>query len=413
MDMLVEIEKKVKSNSKFSNREISLLKELHSTGFPNTKNEEWKYISFEKVLQNSFDLEGNSNSKLSISTELIPNVEVYKLIFVNGKFNVELSTKLASQDGFTLSQESNIESNSYREYNKDGFIVLNEVFNPTSFKINILKGEIISKPIAIYHIHSSVDLNSISFPNITIEIEENAQASFLEVYASEKPVIAFSNSILNFNIQKNALVEYYKLFNCNENSHHVGTTQVNQLGKSIFHATTINLSGGLIRNNLNIAIHSEYSDSKIYGLNFLSGETTVDNHTVVDHKVANCESTELYKSALDDDATAIFNGKIYVRADAQKTNAYQSSKNILLSNSATANSKPQLEIWADDVKCSHGHATGQLDKDALFYLKARGIGDKEAKAMLTQAFVQDVLNTIKIEPLKAYCEQLVSQRFAS
>jgi Fe-S cluster assembly protein SufD len=173
---------------------------------------------------------------------------------------------------------------------------------------------------------------------------------------------------------------------------------------------TISLNGAIVRNNLNIAMEAEYSESHFYGLYFLKGNSHVDNHTVVDNVKPNCVSNELYKGIVDDKGTAVFNGKIFVQRDAQKTNAFQSNKNILLSENATVNTKPQLEIYADDVKCSHGCTVGQLDEESLFYMRSRGITEKAAKSLLVHAFALDVLEHIRLEPIREYVDHIISER---
>jgi Fe-S cluster assembly protein SufD len=190
----------------------------------------------------------------------------------------------------------------------------------------------------------------------------------------------------------------------------VSTTHFRQVGKSCIHAVTISLNGDIVRNNLNMVMETAHSEAHMYGLYFLNGATHVDNHTVVDNVQPHCQSNELYKGIIDDSATAVFNGKIYVQKDAQKTNAFQSNKNILLSEAATVNTKPQLEIFADDVKCSHGCTIGQLDEEALFYLQSRGISKKAAQSLLVQAFAIDILEHIKPIEIRAYVEQLISER---
>ena len=165
-----------------------------------------------------------------------------------------------------------------------------------------------------------------------------------------------------------------------------------------------------MRNNLNIAMEAEHSESNLFGLYFIKGQSHIDNHTVVDNVKPNCLSNELYKGIIDDKGTAVFNGKIFVEPQAQKTNAFQSNKNILLSNNATVNTKPQLEIYADDVKCSHGCTIGQLDEEGLFYLQSRGISKKTARSLLVHAFAIDILDHIKPEPIRNYVDQLISER---
>jgi Fe-S cluster assembly protein SufD len=170
------------------------------------------------------------------------------------------------------------------------------------------------------------------------------------------------------------------------------------------------MDGKFIRNNLQVILDGEGCESHLLGLYLVQGDTLVDNHTVVDHKKANAFSNELYKGIVDDNARGVFNGKIFVRPNAQKTNAFQSNRNILLSDKATVNTKPQLEIWADDVKCSHGCTTGQLDEEALFYLRARGIGEDTARAMMLYAFAGEVIESLKSETIKSYIDSLISER---
>jgi Fe-S cluster assembly protein SufD len=205
-------------------------------------------------------------------------------------------------------------------------------------------------------------------------------------------------------------LEYYRIQNDSPNASQVNTTHIRQVGKSLVNTVTVSLDGGIVRNNLNIAMEAEHSESHFYGLYFLKGNTHVDNHTVVDNVKPHCESNELYKGVVDDRATAVFNGKIFVQKDAQKTNAYQSNKNLLLSNEASVNTKPQLEIFADDVKCSHGCTVGQLDEEAFFYLRSRGISEKAAKSLLIHAFAVDILEHIKPEKVRAYVDRLIAER---
>jgi Fe-S cluster assembly protein SufD len=211
-------------------------------------------------------------------------------------------------------------------------------------------------------------------------------------------------------MEKDSLVDYYKIQNDASHCNLVSTTHFRQIGKSVMNAVTISLDGSLIRNNLNIAMDAEYTEAHLYGLYFLDGKTHVDNHTVVDNMKPHCLSNELYKGIMDGESTAVFNGKIFVQPDAQKINAFQSNKNILLSDTASVNTKPQLEIFADDVKCSHGCTVGQLDEEGLFYLRSRGITEKMAMSMLVHAYIIDILDKIKLEAIRNYIDQLISDR---
>jgi Fe-S cluster assembly protein SufD len=220
----------------------------------------------------------------------------------------------------------------------------------------------------------------------------------------------FASHVMEVVVEKDANLEYYKIQNDVPQSSQVSTTLLRQVGKSYVHTVTISLDGNIVRNNLNIALEAEYAEANLHGLYFLKGKSHIDNHTVVDHVKPNCQSNELYKGIIADDGTAVFNGKIFVQPDAQKTNAFQSNKNILMSESASVNTKPQLEIFADDVKCSHGCTVGRLDEEGMFYLQSRGISEKIARSLLVHAFAVDILEHIKPEPLRNYIDQLISER---
>jgi len=235
----------------------------------------------------------------------------------------------------------------------------------------------------------------------------------VETYATIGSSESFTNQVMEIVVEKEALLEYYKIQNDSAVNNQVSTTHIRQTGKSYSHVVTVSLNGGIIRNNLNLVLEAEYSEGHLYGLYFQGGHTHVDNHTVVDNVTPHCYSNELYKGIIDDKASAVFNGKIFVQPQAQKTNAYQSNKNILLSADASVNTKPQLEIYADDVKCSHGCTIGQLDEDGLFYLRSRGISEKKAQSLLVQAFAIDILEHIKLLPIREYVDGLISHRLES
>jgi Fe-S cluster assembly protein SufD len=262
----------------------------------------------------------------------------------------------------------------------------------------------------IYNITDARSANILSQPRTLVYVGENAQVQMTETYVTVGMAESFTNQVMEVVVEKDAIVDYYKIQNDVAQSSQVSTTHFRQLGKSVVTAVTISLNGGIVRNNLNMVMESEYSEANLFGLYFLRGNTHVDNHTIVDNRKPHLLSNELYKGIVDDNATAIFNGKIFVQQDAQKINAFQSNKNILLSDNATVNTKPQLEIYADDVKCSHGCTVGQLDEEAMFYLQSRGISEKAAKSLLVHAFAIDILEHIKPEPIRTYVDQIISER---
>jgi Fe-S cluster assembly protein SufD len=221
----------------------------------------------------------------------------------------------------------------------------------------------------------------------------------------------FNNALTEIVVDTDAILDHYKIQDEHELGNLVSTTQVIQKKQSVFTTHTSTLSGSLVRNNLTIVLDDEHIESHLNGLYLTADNQVVDNHTVVDHRKPNCNSNQLYKGIIDGKSTATFNGKIFVRKDAQKTNAFQSNKNILLSETGTINTKPQLEIYADDVKCSHGSTTGKLDEEKIFYLRARGIGIINAKKLLMHAFASEVVNTIKNVGLREYVEDKISKKF--
>jgi Fe-S cluster assembly protein SufD len=287
---------------------------------------------------------------------------------------------------------------------------LNTAFVQGGVFLYVKKGSVVSHPVYIYTITDARHESVLSQPRSLIYIGENAQAELVETYVTLGNADSFTNQVMEVAIEKDARVGYYKIQNDRPQANLVSTTHFRQLGKSYLHTVTITLNGGIVRNNLNVVLEAEHCESHLYGLYFLSGDSHVDNHTIVDNVKPNCYSNELYKGVMTGKAVGVFNGKIFVRKDAQKTNAYQSNKNILLSPDASVNTKPQLEIFADDVKCSHGCTVGQLDEDALFYLQSRGVPASIAQSLLVRAYATDILEHITPKAIHDYIEQLISQR---
>jgi Fe-S cluster assembly protein SufD len=242
-------------------------------------------------------------------------------------------------------------------------------------------------------------------------VEENAQATIVETYSGEG--VYFTNGVTEIALDQDANLDHYKIQIESEEACHVATQQLEQAGPSVFTSHNISFGGALVRNDINSRLGGEHIESTINGLYVVNGRQHVDNHTAIDHAVPNCNSHELYKGIMDGRSTGVFNGKIFVRQDAQKTDAKQTNQNLLLSEDAVIDTKPQLEIYADDVRCTHGATVGQLDADSLFYLRSRGIGLAEARAMLVHAFASDVLNRIKLEDLRERLEEALLRKLGS
>jgi Fe-S cluster assembly protein SufD len=397
---------------------------FNTLGIPTVKNEEWKYTRISSVFNKQYAFNPESLSS-SISQQDLDAIrfpgfeEANELVFVNGLYSSALST-IRSGNLTVLSLEEATQ-NEYRDlvlhylghsgkYINDGLNALNTAFAAEGVFIHVKKGNIVEHPVYIYNIVDSKTANIFSQPRTLIYVAENAQVIFAESYTTIGKAESFINQVTEVVVEQDALLEYYRIQNDSAHANQVNTTHIRQVGKSLVNTVTVSLDGGIVRNNLNIAMESEHSESHFYGLYFLKGNTHVDNHTIVDNVKPHCESNELYKGVVDDSATAVFNGKIFVQKDAQKTNAYQSNKNLLLSNEATVNTKPQLEIYADDVKCSHGCTVGQLDEEAFFYLRSRGVGEKAAKSLLIHAFAVEILEHIKPVKVRQYVDELIAKR---
>jgi Fe-S cluster assembly protein SufD len=397
---------------------------FNTLGVPTVKNEEWKYTRIGSVFNKEYAFNPENLSSTLTEGDLnsirFPgNQEANELVFVNGLYSSELS--IIRSENLTVISLEEATKNQYREivlqhlghstkYINDGLNALNTAFAAEGVFIHVKKGNIVEHPVYIYNINDARTTNILSQPRTLIYISENAQVIIAETYATFGASESFTNQVMEIVVEKDAMVEYYKIQNDASHTNQVTTTHIRQTGKSLVNTVTVSLDGGIVRNNLNIAMEAEHSESHFYGLYFLKGNSHVDNHTVVDNVKPHCESNELYKGIVDDNGTAVFNGKIFVQRDAQKTNAFQSNKNILLSENASVNTKPQLEIFADDVKCSHGCTVGQLDEEGLFYLRSRGISERAAKSLLVHAFAIDILEHIKPEPIREYVDRLISER---
>jgi Fe-S cluster assembly protein SufD len=416
-----EDRKKAGALTGFSEKAMS---DFQQWGLPAIRHEEWKYTRVSKLFRDDlqYGLSANSIKQDDLDIFRLPGAEsATELVFVNGIFNAELSIIRHSQEELLAIPLDEAAAGDYagfvREnlghsaaYHPDGIHALNAAFASGGLFIAAKKGKIIEQPVYIYNLADSRPGFIFAQPRTLVLVEAAAQLQIATQYITIGGNESFTNEVFEIVAEKDAIVDYYKIQNEGTLANHVGTTHIRQVGKCLTNAVTITLSGALIRNNLNMIMESEHGESHMYGLYLLDGKTLADNHTIVDNVQPHCFSNELYKGIMDGESTGVFNGKIFVRKDAQKTNAYQSNKNILLSDKASANTKPQLEIFADDVKCSHGCTIGRLDEEALFYLRTRGISEKNAKSLLLHAFAVDILDHIKLEPLREHVDRMISER---
>jgi Fe-S cluster assembly protein SufD len=381
---------------------------LQNLELPTTKHEEWKYTSLKNLSKETFE----KATKIDFTDKnfLVEGLENgYRLVIVNGFVQEKLSILPQTAQLLTFQEAEKQDKldnllGSIAKTENDYFNALNTAFCENGFYLRVPRNTKIDKPIVIYHIN----LGGVAFlQRNTIVAESGSQAQIINLYLANSASSSFTNEISEIFVAENAHLDCYKIQNESNQNYRIDTTQVEQKSYSKFAMTTISLNGGIIRNNLNVQIEGEYCETYMNGLSYIKGKTHIDHHTLADHRKPNSYSNELYKGLYDEHSTGVFNGKIYVRQDAQKTNAYQQNRNVLLSEQASIYTKPQLEIWADDVKCSHGATTGKLDESALFYMRARGIGEAEARKLLLKAFAGEILERIEIEELKEYVESLI------
>ncbi|KEO74162.1 Fe-S cluster assembly protein SufD [Anditalea andensis] len=385
---------------------------LKDQGLPSTKNEEYKYTAItKKIASDITDFHQASPALLSdqdISGAAIDGLEAYILVLNNGILDLKHSTLPVSGFAITEIADSTTAPFHTDDITNDSFMALNRLSYLKGISIHIPRNTVLDKPVMVLNFIQSTAGQIIS-PKIWIEGAENAEAIFLEKTISLDKNPYFLNGSIEVKVGSNSHLHYYRIQNQSKQAIEVNSFHADVSKDATFTSFVLSLQGNMIRNNVTLNLNGSGCVGNMYGLYILNGKTHVDNHTNVDHTQPHCDSNELYKGILGDSSRGVFNGKIFVRQDAQKTNAFQQNNNILLSEDATVNTKPQLEIWADDVKCSHGCTTGQLDEEAMFYLQARGIGKEQARALLLFAFAGDVIDHIKVDAFKDYCIDLIHE----
>lgn len=383
-------------------------------GLPSPKNEEYRFAPINRVLEKNFNftIPQPSSSIQDIKQFEIEELNAILLVFINGVFSPTLSN---IQENGVVIESLGEEKHSkhlaqYADYKKDSLVAWNTASWSEGTYIEVAPNQTIQKPIVIHHIHDTTHAEVKTVGRNLIVVGRSSEVTIIEKYDSIGASPNFSNLVTEAIVSENAGLNFYSIQADHGNRFQFNQTTIWQANHSRVNSYTITLDGKFIRNNLHLILDGEGCESHMYGLYLLHSDTLADNHTVVDHKKPNSFSNELYKGVLEGNAKGVFNGKIFVRPHAQKTNAFQSNRNILLSDKSTINTKPQLEIWADDVKCSHGCTTGQLDEEALFYLRSRGIDKDTARGMILYAFAAEVIETIPNETLRHFIDTLISER---
>ncbi len=398
------------------------IKNFELKGFPNRKEEAWKYTSLNSIQKVDFSIfpkETNALEYKDVKRYFLHEIDTYKIVFIDGVYSSFLSE--TTHDGVDIClMSAALSKPMYKQiidvyFNEvaskdESLTTLNTAFSKEGAYIYIPKNKMPKKPIEILHFATGNEAALLLQPRNLIIAEENAELQIIERHQSLTSNEVLTNCVTEIFAAKNAIIDYYKVQNDVKNASLIDNTYISQKSNSVVKVHTFSFGGKLTRNNLNYYQNGEYIDSTMKGVTILGEKQHVDHHTLVHHRQPNCESHQDYKGIYGEKSMGVFNGKIIVDKIAQKTNAFQQNNNILISDKATINTKPQLEIFADDVKCSHGCTIGQLDEEAMFYLQTRGIPKKEAAALLMYAFANNVLASVRIPELKMRINRLIANK---
>ena len=415
-------EEKIAAHSELHDLRSDAIKNFENKGFPTKKEESWKYTSLNAILKNDFSVfpkKENAIEFKEVKKYFLHEVDTFKVVFIDGIFSSFLSS--TTHDGLDVClMASALTKPKYKMvidtyFNQiadkdDSLTSLNTAFSSEGAYINIPKSKVADKPIEIIYFSTGNEAALMVQPRNLIIVGENAHVQIIERHQSLNSNPVLTNSVTEIFAQKRAIVDYYKIQNDVQTANLIDNTYIAQKQESRVTVHTFSFGGNITRNNLNFYHQGERIDSTMKGITIIGDKQHVDHHTLVQHATPNCESHQNYKTILDGQSTGVFNGKIFVEREAQKTDAFQQNNNILLGDKATINAKPQLEIFADDVKCSHGCTIGQLDEDAMFYMQQRGIPQKEAKALLMYAFTNEVTSSIKIPELKSKIARIIADK---
>jgi len=400
----------------YTNLRKEAVKEIDSLDLPTTGTEYWKYTRLGKITNKKFNI--SKGEIQDIKPFLIPTLEANIIVLVNGFYHAE-SSKIEQQEGIIVSslteaKKNNVavfqkHFNTYTKKRNELFLGINNAFHTDGVFIHVDKNATAKKPFHIINI-TTQDHTLTQTRNLFVA-EKSGSVQILESFVNVNGKENFINAVSEMVVGENAQFEYNKLQDKTQDNYSISTEQVYQQANSNFTINTATLNGAIVRNNLNIEVDASNCETNLSGLYLGQNNDHIDNHTIVDHKKPHCNSNEVYKGVLDNTSTGVFNGKVFVRQDAQKTNAFQANNNILLTDDAVVNSKPELEIYADDVKCSHGSTTGQIDEEAIFYLQSRGVSRKGALNLMINAFAKDTLEKIGIPAFKEYIDLKIEERF--
>lgn len=395
----------------------SAMDRFEQLGFPSVREEDWKYTNLATLAKEEFvPVTSGSTDARDIARFTYPETAEAHLVVVDGFLREDLSTKTGLGEVVAIDLFNAVEDARYNKivrkylarnagYHNNGLTALNTAFVQSGVFLWIPKNVKLEQPLQITFV-ADVE-NGASFPRLLVVAEENSSATLIESFVSSNGGKYFTNAIAEIVLKDGAQLEHYRVQRESKSAYHVSTTSA-ELGRaSHYETTSINLGAQLSRHDVSVVMDHEGAETSVDGLYMVDSDQHTDTHSIIDHKVAHCTSHQLYKGILDGNGRAVFNGKVFVREGAQKTDAQQTNKNLLLSDKARVDTKPQLEIYADDVKCAHGAAVGQIDPEELFYLETRGIGPELGRSLLTYGFAEEVIGKIKIDSIRSQLDEIV------
>jgi len=397
------------------------MENLVATGFPKHKDEEYKYTRVDRIAKATYTEAPKASVDATVAQDFFfADLDAYQIVFVNGVYAPELSKIGALQKGVMIGDfksvydrqtyQAKLETVLQNGLGQNAFVDLTDAFAKNGLFIHIAKNTVVEKPIHISHITVAEGDTFLNNLQLAVYAESNSQVSVIETFNAVKEGSYFTNTVGRFVVDANAHVKHYKLQNESVQGNQLNNTIVKQDRDSVYSSYVADLGGKIVRNNLSSHLQASGTNTYMYGIYLGTGSQHIDNQSFMDHAFPHCESNQLYKGILDDKSRGVFNGKVTVRPDAQKTNAYQQNSSLVLTDTAEMDTKPQLEIFADDVKCSHGATIGQLDEDSIYYLRTRGLTREQAKATLQFAFLGEVLLNFPLEPVRLKIEELVNAK---
>jgi Fe-S cluster assembly protein SufD len=396
------------------------------SGFPTTHHEDWKYTSVEPITSTVFEPDGGAAEGLSpdvILPRVFADPDCNRLVFVNGVWSPELSSLRQLPPGARVESLSRLLKQSPDQLapfltasarqEREAFFALNTAFMRDGAVVLIPQGATLESPLQLLFVSRGGEKPLVSYPRTLVVAGAGSEVKLVEAYVGIGPGNTFTDAVTELIGGENSVLDYYRVQRDSDAAFHVGAVDARLSRNCNFTAHTITLGGALVRNDFHVGLDGEGGACELNGIYLLDGEQHVDNHTEIEHKKPRTKSFELYKGILRGRSHGVFNGKIVVHKDAQKTDSRQINKNLLLSEQAAVNTKPQLEIFADDVKCSHGSTVGQLDPDALFYLRSRGMDLDQARSLLSYGFASDVIGRVKIASMRSRLDEHLLTQFGA